>query len=160
MPWRPYWSTPRYLRVMEAYYKKRQEMWDTFVKPFDAMLIVGGSGPTVDLAYNLRVHDLILGFYNQGKPIAAECYGAPCLAFARGGDPRQSLIWGKHGTGHCIEYDYKDGHGILGLNFNFGPPAYPLEFILRDGTGERAGSGGGYHGNVGHETSVMVDYPF
>ena len=159
-PERPYWSTPNYLRRMEAYYRARQQAWDEFVAGFDAMLIVGGSGPTVDLVNNQRVHDLVLGFYTQGKPIAAECYGVPCLAFAREVDTRQSLIWGKHVTGHCIEYDYKDGHGILGLNFNFGPPPYPLEYILRDATGERAGSGGGFHGNVGHETSVMVDYPF
>lgn len=160
MPERPYWSAPSYLRRMEAYYRARQRAWDEFVAGFDTMVIVGGSGPTVDLVNNQRVHDLILGFYTLGKPIAAECYGVPCLAFAREVDTRRSLIWGKHVTGHCVEYDYKDGHGVLGLDFNFGPPPYPLEYILRDATGERAGSGGGFHGNVGHETSVIVDYPF
>jgi hypothetical protein len=34
-------------------------------------------------------------------------------------------------------------------------PPYPLEFILRDATGPD----GGYHGNFGHPTSVIVDYP-
>ncbi len=160
MPERPYWSIPNYLRRMEAYYKAREKAWVEFVAKFDAMIIVGGSGPVVDLVNNQRVHDLIIGFYNLDKPIAAECYGVPCLAFAREVDTRRSLIWGKHVTGHCIEYDYKDGTGFLGTDFNMGPPPYPLEYILRDATGERAGSGGGYHGNVGHETSVMVDYPF
>jgi putative intracellular protease/amidase len=160
LPERPYWSAPNYLRRMEAYYEARQRAWDKFIAGFDALLIVGGSGPIVDLVNNQRVHDLILGFYTQGKPIAAECYAVTCLAFAREVDTRRSLIWGKHVTGHCIEYDYKDGTGFLGTDFNMGPPPYPLEYILRDATGERAGSGGGYHGNVGHETSVIVDYPF
>jgi putative intracellular protease/amidase len=160
MPERPYWSVPNYLRRMEAYYRAREKAWNEFVAKFDALIIVGGSGPIVDLVNNQRVHDLIIGFYTLDKPVAAECYGVPCLAFAREVDARRSLIWGKHVTGHCIEYDYKDGTGFLGTDLNIGPPPYPLEYILRDATGERAGSGGGYHGNVGHETSVMVDYPF
>jgi len=156
LPEIPYWSVPNYLRRMEAYYRERQRVWDTFVAGFDAMLIVGGSGPIIDLVNNPRVHDLILGFYNLGKPIAAECYGVPCLAFAREIDNRKSLIWGKNVTGHCREYDYKDGTGFLGTNLNIGPPPYPLEYILRDATGPD----GGFHGNVGHDTSVIVDYPF
>jgi putative intracellular protease/amidase len=156
LPEIPYWSAPNYLRRMETYYSTREKAWNEFVALYDTMLIVGGSGPTVDLVNNPRVHDLILGFYYQGKPIAAECYGVPCLAFAREIDTRKSLLWGKHVTGHCREYDYKHGHGYLGINFDFGPPPYPLEYILRDATGPD----GGFHGNVGHETSVIVDYPF
>ena len=49
-----------------------------------------------------------------------------------------------------------NGFGESGKYINFGPPFYPLEYILRDATGPD----GGYHGNVGHETSVIVDYPF
>ncbi len=53
---------------------------------------------------------------------------------------RQSIIRGKHVTGHCLEYDYQDGTAFVEsrgqfLNFNMGPPPYPLEFILRDATG-------------------------
>ena len=44
----------------------------------------------------------------------------------------------------------------MGTDFNMGPPPYPLEYILRDATGPE----GGYHGNFGKETSVIVDYPF
>jgi putative intracellular protease/amidase len=102
------------------------------------------------------VHDLVLSFYRAGKPIAAECYGVSCFAFARDFNVRQSLIWGKHVTGHCKEYDYKDGTGFVGLDLNFGPPPYPLEYILRDATGPD----GQYHGNFGREISVIVDYPF
>ncbi len=159
-PMQPYWSAPEVLRKWEAYYRdvaRAQEQ----VKQYDALVIVGGSGPLVDLANNHRVHDLIFGFLRSDKPVAAECYGVTCLAFARNLDDRKSIIWGKHVTGHCKEYDYLDGTGFMVardkfLDFNMGPPPYPLEYILRDATGPE----GGYHGNVGRETSVIVDYPF
>ncbi len=137
--------------------------------PYDALLIVGGSGPMVDLVNNQRVHDLILGFHRQGKPIAAECYGVACLAFSRDVIDRKSIIWGKRVTGHCLEYDYHSGtgfqgpHGVGGSTvgfgegwIDFGPPFYPLEYILRDATGPD----GAYVGNFGRPTSVIVDYPF
>ncbi|GAB1540809.1 hypothetical protein NUACC21_34780 [Scytonema sp. NUACC21] len=155
LPNRPYWSSPRFLREMEAYYRALDEVQKD-LEQYDALLIVGGSGPIVDLANNHRVHDLILSFYKVGKPIAAECYGVACLAFARDLGDRKSLIWGKHVTGHCKEYDYLDGTGFVGTDINIGPPPYPLEYILRDATGPD----GGFHGNFGKEISVIVDYPF
>jgi putative intracellular protease/amidase len=155
VPDRPYFSSPGYLRDTEAYYRQLGVV-ERGANRFDAILIVGGSGPLVDLANNARVHDLILAFRRLGKPIAAECYGVACLAFARDWEDRQSIIWGKHITGHCKEYDYKDGTGFLNTDFNMGPPPYPLEYILRDATGPD----GRYHGNVGKETSVIVDYPY
>jgi len=155
MPDRPYWSSPKFLREMEAYYKKLDEVQKDLVG-YDSILIVGGSGPIIDLANNHRVHDLILSFYKMGKPVAAECYGVTCLAFARDLGDRKSIIWGKNVTGHCKEYDYLDGTGFMGTDLNMGPPPYPLEYILRDATGPE----GGYHGNVGHAISVVVDYPF
>jgi putative intracellular protease/amidase len=155
LPESPYWSSPNFLREMEAYYKALEGVQKD-LEQYDAILLVGGSGPLVDLANNQRVHDLILSFYRMDKPIAAECYGVTCLAFARDLEDRKSIIWGKHVTGHCKEYDYKDGTGFLGTDFNMGPPPYPLEYILRDATGPE----GGYIGNFGKETSVIVDYPF
>jgi putative intracellular protease/amidase len=156
LPERPYWSSPKFIREMEAYYRKLDEVRDRDLQPYDALLIVGGSGPIVDLVNNQRVHDLILCFRQLGKPIAAECYGVACLAFARDLGDRKSILWGKHVTGHCLEYDYKDGTGFAGKDINIGPPPYPLEYILRDATGPD----GQFHGNVGKETSVIVDYPF
>ncbi len=155
LPDRSYWSSPKILREMEAYYKALDEVQQD-LEQYDAMLIVGGSGPIIDLANNHRVHDLILSFYRMGKPIAAECYGVTCLAFARDLGDRKSIIWGKHVTGHCKEYDYLDGTGFVGTDLNMGPPPYPLEYILRDATGPD----GQYHGNVGKGISVIVDYPF
>lgn len=155
-PDRPYWSSSNFIREMEQYYKDVASAQEQTLEKYDAMIIVGGSGPIVDLCNNHRVHDLILGFYKADKPIGAECYGVTCLAFARDLEDRKSIIWGKHVTGHCKEYDYKDGTGFVGVDFNMGPPPYPLEYILRDATGPD----GRYIGNFGKETSVIVDYPF
>jgi putative intracellular protease/amidase len=155
-PDRPYPSSPNYLREMEAYYKQLDKLRREDVAGYDAILLVGGTGPMVDMANNFRVHDLILAFYDLGKPVAAECYGVTCLAFARNRESKMPIIRGKHVTGHPIDYDYKDGTGFMGVDFNMGPPPYPLEFILRDAVGPE----GQFHGNVGRETSVIVDYPF
>jgi putative intracellular protease/amidase len=155
LPERPYTSDEGYLRKLEAYHRALEGIEGDLAE-FDAILIVGGSGPIVDMANNERVHSLVLAFHRAGKPVAAECYGVACLAFARDWEDRRSIIWGKHVTGHCKEYDYKDGTGFLGVEFNMGPPPYPLEYILRDATGPD----GRYHGNFGKEISVIVDYPF
>jgi len=155
LPERPYRSEPGYLRKQEGYFRALGDLRRDLER-YDALLIVGGSGPIVDLANNQRVHDLILAFYELDKPIAAECYGVACLAFARDQEARRSIISGKHVTGHCIEYDYKDGTGFMGTDFVMGPPPYPLEYILRDATAPD----GRYVGNFGKETSVIVDYPF
>jgi putative intracellular protease/amidase len=155
IPERPYLSEPNYLRLAEAY-QRDIAVLDKDIEHYDALVIVGGSGTLVDLANNGRVHELVLAFVRADKPILAECYGVSCLAFARDWDTRESIIRGKHVTGHCKEYDYKDGTGFLGVEFNMGPPPYPLEYILRDATAPD----GRYHGNVSKETSVIVDFPF
>jgi len=160
-PERPYWSAPQFVRNMEEYRRRTAIAREGALRRYDALLIVGGSGPIIDLVNNQRVHDLILAFYRAGRPIAAECYGVACLAFARELDDRKSILWGKHVTGHCLEYDYKDGTSFMEsrgnfLNFNMGPPPYPLEYILRDATGPE----GGFHGNFGDSQSVIVDFPF
>ncbi|WP_037601195.1 type 1 glutamine amidotransferase domain-containing protein [Streptacidiphilus rugosus] len=155
LPERPYTSDAGYLPALEQYHRDLDKIAED-IAGYDALLIVGGSGPIVDLANNERAHALILAFRQAGKVVAAECYGVACLAFARDWSDRKSIIWGKHVTGHCKEYDYKDGTGFLGTDFVMGPPPYPLEYILRDATGPD----GAYHGNFGHPVSVIVDYPF
>jgi putative intracellular protease/amidase len=155
VPERPYYSSHNLIRELEEYYKGVDHLQEKLAE-YDALLIVGGSGPIVDLANNGRVHDIILTFKKLNKPIGAECYGVTCLAFARDYEDRESIIKNKHVTGHCKEYDYKDGTGFLGTDFNMGPPPYPLEYILRDATAPN----GRYIGNFGHETSVIVDFPF
>lgn len=156
VPERPYYSALNHLRELEEYHSRLDTAVGGLVDSFDALVIVGGSGPIVDLANNERLHEVVLAFVAAGKPILAECYGVATLAFARDLESRASLLWGKHVTGHPKEYDYKDGTGFLNVEFNMGPPPYPLEYILRDA----AGPDGGFHGNVGKETSVIVDFPF
>jgi putative intracellular protease/amidase len=168
-PARAYPSSATYLRDMEAYHEQVDLIVKNELGKYDAMVIVGGSGALVDLANNSRLHDLILGFIKLQKPVAAECYGVSCLAFARDLREKQSLLNGRHVTGHPIDYDYMDGtgfegpHALDGSNtgfgkgwINFGAPFYPLEYILRDAVGPT----GQFIGNVGHKTSVVVDYPF
>ncbi len=168
-PRRPYPSSAKYLREMEAYFDKIDSIVQGELGGFDALVLVGGSGSLVDMANNQRLNDLILGFVRLDRPIAAECYGVSCLAFARDVREKRSIIWGKHVTGHPIDYDYLDGTGFEGPHaldgskkgfgdgwINFGPPFYPLEYILRDAVGPD----GQFHGNVGRRTSVIVDHPF
>ena len=156
LPERPYPSSPSFIRDFERYNDAVDAAIETLTGTYAAIVLVGGSGPIVDMVNNQRVHDLILGFHKAGQPIAAECYGVACLAFARDYHLRKSLLWGKHVTGHPIEYDYHDGTGFLGADINMGPPPYPLEYILRDATGPD----GAFHGNVGRNVSALVDYPF
>jgi putative intracellular protease/amidase len=156
IPERPYHSKTNFLRELEAYYKKVKESTEKLTKDYDALFLVGGSGPIVDMVNNQRLHELILGFYRKNKIIAGICYGVAPLIFARDFNERKAIIRGKHVTGHCIEYDYHDGTGFLGTDFNIGPPPYVLEYLLTDAVGPE----GQYHGNFGKETSVIVDYPF
>lgn len=156
MPLRPYHSSSDFLRAIERYYDERKSASEKLVAEYSAIVLIGGSGPIVDMVNNQRAHDLILAFHSVGKPIGAICYGVACLVFARELDDRACILRGKHVTGHCIEYDYKDGTGFLGVDFNIGPPPYALEHLLRDAVGPE----GKYHGNFGRKTSVIVDYPF
>lgn len=154
-PERPYFASPDFAHGLERYYTERDRVWED-LKSYDALLMVGGSGPIIDMVNNQRLHDVILGFRHHQKLIAAECYAVTCLAFAREWTDRTSIIWGKHVTGHALEYDYKDGTGFLNTDLNMGPPPYPLEFILRDATGPD----GRYHGGVGRQRSTILDYPY
>lgn len=156
IPERPYFSTPDFLRVFEKYYSDLKIAQDKLTEEYAAILLVGGSGPIIDMVNNQRVHDLILAFYKKNMPVAGICYGVAPLVFARDFNERKSIINGKHVTGHCIEYDYHDGTGFLNTDLNMGPPPYVLEYILSDAVGPN----GQYHGNFGKETSVIVDYPF
>lgn len=155
-PERPYFSAPSFLRSLEAYRTACIEAQRATLAEYDAVLLVGGSGAIVDVANNQRVHDLVLGFFAAHKPIAAICYGVATLAFARDVTAREPIIRGRHVTGHCIEYDYHAGTGYAGLDLDFGPPPYVLEYVLRDAVAPE----GRYHGNFGKQTSVVVDAPF
>jgi putative intracellular protease/amidase len=162
----PYFNGENFGLELAAFHERREEFWQEFVDPYDALLLPGGSGPMADMVNNERLHNLILGYVNRDKLIAAECYCVTCLAFAREWTDRKSIIWGKNVTGHAREYDYKENTGFaqmygfdgkpMNTTANFGPPFYPLEYILRDATGPK----GKYHGGVGKNLSTILDYPF
>lgn len=156
LPERPYFSKDNFLREFEKYFADLKTAQESLTEEYAGLLLVGGSGPIIDMVNNQRVHDIILGFYKKDMPIGAICYGVAPLVFARDFNERRSIIKGKHVTGHCIEYDYHDGTGFLHTDLNMGPPPYVLEYILADAVGPE----GQYHGNFGKETSVIVDYPF
>jgi putative intracellular protease/amidase len=166
LPLMPYFNGENFGLELEKFHNLRDEFWQEFVDPYDALLLPGGSGPMVDMVNNERLHNLILGYVNRDKLIAAECYCVTCLAFARDWTDRKSIISGKNVTGHAREYDYKEGTGFaqmygyddqpMNTSANFGPPFYPLEYILRDATGPD----GKYHGGVGRTLSTILDYPF
>ena len=155
IPERPYYSAPDFLRKLEAYYVQVKKSVEKLTSEYDALFLVGGSGPIVDMVNNQSLHELIIGFHKNLRPVAGICYGVAPLAFARDFNERKSIIRGKHVTGHCIEYDYHDGTGFLHTDFNMGPPPYVLEYVLTDAVGTE----GQYHGNFGKETSVILDYP-
>ncbi|MCP9927034.1 type 1 glutamine amidotransferase domain-containing protein [Cyanobium sp. CH-040] len=166
LPQMPYFNSENFGHELERFYAIREEFWKLYVDEYDALLLPGGSGPMVDMVNNERLHNLILGYLDRDKLIAAECYCVTCLAFARDWTDRTSIINGKHVTGHAREYDYKDGTGFaqmygydnqpMNTSANFGPPFYPLEYILRDAVGPT----GKFHGGVGHTLSTILDYPF
>ena len=162
----PYFNGDKFGHELEKFYNERDDFWKEYVDPYSALLLPGGSGPMADMVNNERLHNLILGYVNRDKLIAAECYCVTCLAFAREWTERKSIIWGKNVTGHAREYDYKENTGFaqmygfdgkpMNTSANFGPPFYPLEYILRDATGPD----GKYHGGVGKTLSTILDYPF
>src|SRR5262245_30353643 len=85
----PYFNDADFGHGLEKYHNDRAACWAQ-LEEYDALLIVGGSGPMIDMVNNQRLHDVILGFYTQNKLIAAECYGVACLAFARDWTDRKS----------------------------------------------------------------------
>jgi putative intracellular protease/amidase len=169
-PANPYPSSASYLRERENYFEDLDRRKGEIGQQYDAIVLVGGSGAVIDMVNNYRVHDLVRCFYELGKPIGAECYSIACLAFSifSDDDPRP-IVWGKHVTGHPRPYDYETG-------FGFWPPArvmtalqaarqdyvvsdFPLiphQLVMELAVGPE----GRFHGNVGKDLSVIVDYPF
>lgn len=161
VPANPYPSSADYLREREAYFRGLHERKAEIAEKYDALLLIGGSGPLIDMVNNYRIKDLIRIFYELDKPIAAECYAVTCLAFTYiSEDDNRPIIWGKHVTGHPRPYDYQEGSAFWDrARKDYFPtrfPTLPLQLILECATGPE----GRFHGNVGKEVSVIVDYPF
>jgi len=154
LPVKPYFSSPNYLSELFAYNESLDKV-AIDVQKYDALVLVGGSGPILDMANNKRLQELVRIFLKAGKPVAGECYGVAVLAFTRDEITEKSIIYGKRVTGHPLAFDYNDGHGYLKIDHGFQGAPYQLEFILKDAVGPD----GQFIGNVGKKYSVIVDYP-
>lgn len=155
LPMRPYLSSPTYLDDLFEFNATLDKIAADIAKKYDALVIVGGSGPILDVANNKRVQDLIRLFLRDGKPVAGICYGVAALAFTRDEITGKSIVFGKRVTGHPIVHDYNDGHGYLRVDGAFPGAPYQLESVLADAVGPD----GQFIGNVGKALSVIVDYP-
>ena len=72
LPEQPYRSSANYLREMEAYNNRLDEIRERDRARVRCDLIVGGSGPILNMVNNYRVHELILMFY---QPQPTSCCG-------------------------------------------------------------------------------------
>lgn len=132
---------------------------DVSVDEFDALLMVGGSGPSLDMNNCRALHRLIQECYIANKVIAAECYAVGTLPFTRMPDgPSRSIIWGRKVTGHPIAFDYTTAYGYANVTptYPFIGPPIALEYMLRDAVGP----GGEFIPNLDQHISVVVDLPF
>jgi putative intracellular protease/amidase len=74
---------------------------------FDAIVLTGGPGATLDLANNPDVHRLVLEARAAGKLIGAICYAVGALVFTRDPETSKSVIHGKTITAHPRAWDFK-----------------------------------------------------
>ncbi len=139
--------------------KTVKKVGDIKVADYDALLLVGGSGPLLDMNNCRALHALIQQFVKANKLVAAECYSIGALAFTRDPDHAdRSIIWGKKVTGHPIPFDYTTEYGYAGVTSKYpfiGPPL-PLEYLLKDAIGPA----GEFIANLDKEISVVMDWPF
>jgi putative intracellular protease/amidase len=73
---------------------------------FDAIVLTGGPGATLDLANNSDVHRLILEARAEDKLIGAICYAVGALVFTRDPKTYRSVIQGKIITAHPRAWDF------------------------------------------------------
>jgi putative intracellular protease/amidase len=145
--------------VESALLKTVKKVNEANVSDYDALLLVGGSGPILDMNNCRALHSLILQFVKANKLVAAECYSIGALAFTRDPDNNlRSIIWGKKVTGHPIPFDYTTEYGYAEVTSKYpfiGPPI-PLEYLLKDAVGPE----GEFIANLDKEISVVMDLPF
>ncbi|MGN8070983.1 type 1 glutamine amidotransferase domain-containing protein [Mucilaginibacter sp. 22184] len=99
------------------------------VSDYDALHVVGGGGPAVDLYPNTEVKNILEAFWSAGKFIGTICHGSIAL----GNVPE--LVKGKHATGFSREEDTQ-AEALYGINFipNFPQPVMEGAGILYECT--------------------------
>ena len=118
---------------------------DVDMDDYDALVIVGGVGASLDLNGNPKVHRLVLKAYKSGKVIGALCYGVASLLWTR--DPEndnRSIIRGRRVAAHPASWDIDldlpytlvratpDNKGTDLVTPGF---VYPLQVIVEDAVG-------------------------
>jgi putative intracellular protease/amidase len=99
------------------------------VSDYDALHVVGGGGPAVDLFPNAELKKLIEDFWAADKFIGTICHGSITLANV------PELVKGKHATGFSREEDAQV-EALYGLNFipNFPQPSMEAAGIIYEHT--------------------------
>ncbi|NJD17788.1 MAG: type 1 glutamine amidotransferase domain-containing protein [Gemmatimonadetes bacterium] len=118
---------------------------DANMDDYDAIVIVGGVGASLDLNGNQKVHRLVLSAYKSGKVIGALCYAVGSLLWTR--DPEngnKSILRGRRVVAHPASWDFDadmpytlvratpDNKGTDLVTTGF---VYPLQVIVEDGVG-------------------------
>jgi putative intracellular protease/amidase len=118
--------------------------------PWDAIVIVGGQGASVDLSGNHKVHQLLVDAWQHNKTIGTLCYGVGALAWARQPDDyKKSIVYGKTIVAHPKEWDYDMNIFYKLYNETEDNPSpdfqtpgfmYPLRAIMEDAVGYGVGT--------------------
>lgn len=97
-------SSPKYSKLLES----TIAISDISLEDFDAIIVAGGQAPMFTFRENTALQNLILEFYESGKPTAALCHGVAALMDIKRADGTY-LIDGKTITGFSkAEDDYVD----------------------------------------------------
>jgi putative intracellular protease/amidase len=87
-------SSPEHLKLVE----QSRPLADVATDEYDAVLLIGGSGPMYTFFSDERVHQLVASFYEAGKVTAVICHATCVLLRARLSDG-SLLVAGKTWTG-------------------------------------------------------------
>ena len=87
-------SSPEHVKLIE----QSRPITEIDIDEYDAVLLIGGQGPMHTFFGDERVHRLVVGFYEAGKPTAVICHATCVLLRAKLSDGGL-LVTGKTWTG-------------------------------------------------------------
>jgi protease I len=102
-----------YLKDHTLLRQYREALHDSvrMAEQYDAIIVAGGSGAIPGLMFDRGLQNLILAFYDLGKPVMGECNGG--LALAQTNDPAngKSILYDRAVTTHSWLDEYQSGWG-------------------------------------------------
>ena len=133
-PERPYFNDPEFGHALVAYYNTRAERWNNLAPMMPC--------------WSRWQRSLVTWPITSACTTSSWAFWRPTNSsprLLRGHSPRPSpgtlpakcIIWGKHVTGHAVEYHYHDGTGFIKINDTFGPPFYRWNSTARCGRSRR-----------------------